>query len=176
MKHLGTHIAIVALSGLLAVGCTVQPLYAPSVSTGSSSQAVLASIHIPPVRDRVGQKLRNHLIFMFNGGADQPANADYELDLKVATSNTKALIIQTKTDDEPTASKVTVTANYRLVHVVDDAVVSNRRVTATASYDVSGQEFANIRARRDAEDRAARDAAERVRALVAADLKRAGAI
>jgi LPS-assembly lipoprotein len=154
----------------------VQPLYAPTVSPGISSPAPLGSIHVAEVDNRVGQQLRNHLIFLLNGGSGQPANPEYELGIKVATDNKSALAIQTTTADEPTAKKVTVTANYKLNRVSDDAVLSNRRARATASYDVSDQEFANIRAERDAEDRAARDVAERLRALIAADLKRAGAI
>ncbi|MAZ17580.1 MAG: hypothetical protein CL535_14790 [Ahrensia sp.] len=176
MRTLGAHFAIVALSSLLTVGCTVQPLYTPTASTGVSSPATLAAIHIPEVKDRVGQQLRNHLIFLLNGGSGQPANADYELELNVSTSSTKLLTINPTNEDEPTAEKVTVTTKYKLVRVSDDTVVSERRVLATASYDVSGQEFANIRAERDAENRAARDAAERLRAVIAADLKRAGAI
>jgi len=176
MRTLGAHFAIAALSSLLAVGCTVQPLYAPTGSPGVSSPAALAPIHIPEVKDRVGQQLRNHLIFLLNGGSGQPGNADYELELKVSTSSTKLLTINPTDEDEPTVEKVTVTTNYKLVRTSDDTVLSERRVKATASYDVSGQEFANIRAERDAENRAARDSAERLRALIAADLKRAGAI
>ena len=176
MRTLGAHFAIAALSSLLTVGCTVQPLYAPTVSPGVTSPATLASIHIAEIKDRVGQQLRNHLIFLMNGGSGQPANADYELELDVSTKNTGLLTINPTDVDEPTAEKVTVMANYKLIRVSDDTVVSARRVRATASYDVSGQEFANIRALRDAENRAARDTAERVRALIAADLKRAGTI
>jgi len=176
MRTLGAHFAIAALSSLLTVGCTVQPLYAPTVSPGVTSPATLASIHIAEIKDRVGQKLRNHLIFLMNGGSGQPANADYELELAVSTTNTGLLTINPTDVDEPTAEKVTVTTNYKLIRVSDDTVLSERRVKATASYDVSGQEFANIRALRDAENRAARDSAERLRALIAADLKRAGVI
>jgi len=176
MRKLGAHIAIAALSCFLAVGCTVQPLYAPTVSPGASAPATLAPIYIAEVDGRVSQQLRNHLIFLLNGGAGQPANADYELELEVRTTSTKVLTIDLTDVDEPTAKKVTVTTNYKLVRISDDTVVSARLVKATASYDVSGQEFANIRAERDAENRAAREAAERLRALIAADLKRAGVI
>ncbi len=176
MRTLGAHFAIAALSSLLAVGCTVQPLYTPTVSQGVSSPVMLAPIHVAEVKDRVGQQLRNHLIFLINGGSGQPANADYELELKVSTASTELLTINPTDVDEPTAEKVTVTTDYKLVRISDDTVISARRVMVTASYDVSGQEFANIRAERDAENRAARDSAERLRALVAADLKRAGAI
>lgn len=176
MRKLGAYFAIAALSSLLAVGCTVQPLYAPTVSPGAASHANLAPIYITEAENRVGQQLRNHLIFLLNGGSGQPANAEYELDLEVLTSSTKVLTIDPTDRDEPTAKKVSVTTDYKLVRISDETVLSARRVNATASYDVSGQEFANIRAERDAENRAARDAAERLRALIAADLTRAGAI
>lgn len=177
MRHLGAHIAIATLAGLLSAGCTVQPLYAPPVAyNGAEAPAALASIDIPPIDDRVGQQLRNHLIFLLNGGSGLPVNPEYELQVTVATSSRNALIVQTRTDDEPTAKKVTVIASYVLDKIADGTTISNRRVSSTASYDVTGQEFANIRAARDAQNRAARDTAERMRALIAADLKRAGAI
>ena len=176
MRHLGTRIAVATLSGLLAAGCTVQPLNAPSAPANVAASPALASIYIAAVDDRVGQQLRNHLIFLLNGGSGQPANPQYELELTVATADRSALIIQSDVDNEPSASKVTVTANYTLARAADGTVVSKRRAYATASYDVSSQEFANIRASRDAENRAARDVAERLRALIAADLKRAGAL
>ena len=75
-------------------------------------------------------------------------------------------------DGEPTSQTVTVTAKYVLRKSADDSVIRSRQVTASASFDVSIQEFANVRALRDAEDRAAREAAEQMRGLLAADLSR----
>lgn len=177
MKRHGAHFAIVGLAALLAAGCTVQPLYSPAPGESAlSAPAALASIGVAEVDSRVGQQVRNRLIFLFGGGAGQPASADYELEIKVLAVTENALAIQTTVTDEPTAEKVTVSVNYRLVRTSDGVTVSNRKTRATASYDVSGQEFANTRAERDAENRAAGEVAERIRALVAADLKRARAI
>ena len=174
MKRIGAKIAALAITGFLATACTVQPLYAPSGPSAAVQNAALASIYVKPADDRVGQQVRNALIFLLNGGSGQPANPAYELELKVSRSNRGALVIQTPTDGEPTASTVTVTTNYTLTDTVDETKISTRRARASASYDVSGQEFANTRAERDAENRAARDVAERIRALLAADLARAG--
>lgn len=174
MKRIGATIAALTISGFMATACTVQPLYAPSGPSGVAKNAALGSIYVKPAEDRVGQQVRNALIFLLNGGSEQPANPAYELELKVSRSNRGALVIQTPTDGEPTASTVTVTANYTLTDTVDETKISARRASASASYDVSGQEFANARAERDAENRAARDVAERIRALLAADLARAG--
>ena len=111
MRHFGAHLAITALAGLLAAGCTIQPLYAPPGGTSLSAPAPLASIAIAEVDTRVGQQVRNHLIFLLAGGAGEPASAVYELKLTVRSSSKSALLVQTKTDNEPTAEKVTVTVD-----------------------------------------------------------------
>src|SRR4051794_17629166 len=78
--------AIVA-AGLMAVaGCTVEPLYsaAPAPTSGTLTGSIggdLSTIAIKPVGDRVGQQVRNHLIFLFGGGKGQPANPRYSLTL-----------------------------------------------------------------------------------------------
>jgi LPS-assembly lipoprotein len=54
-------------------------------------------------------------------------------------------------------------------------VVSNGDRQFSASYDVPRQEFAAVRAQRDAENRAARELAELLRLAIAQDLSRAPA-
>lgn len=178
MKKPAARVALAVLTGMTLVGCTVQPLYAPQPpQAGAVQSPSLASLYIEPVNDRVGQELRNHLIFLVNGGSGQPANPAYELALKVRSASKNAAVVQISTSDgEPTARTITVSASYRLTRASDGTLLSSRRTIASASYDVSLQEFANTRASRDAENRAAREAAEQLRALIAADLKRAGAV
>lgn len=177
MKRNIARLVLAALAASLLAGCTIQPLHAPVPRGEMTQRSALAAINIKPVNERVGQELRNHLIFLFNGGAGQPSDTAYELTLDARTRSTGALLSQSSTSDgEPTARTVTVTASYDLVRIADGSTVSSRDATASASFDVSLQEFANIRAERDAENRAAREVAERLYALIAADLKRAGAI
>lgn len=175
MIKLGARIAAVALTGLVAA-CTVQPVYAPATPEAGASVSALRSIYIEPVNDRVSQRVRNELIFLFNGGSAQSDEPEYELDLTVSKRNKKVLVVLTDLDGEPTASTVKITVNYRLTRVSDDTIIGNHRTSGSASYDLTNQEYANIRAERDAENRAARDVAERLRALIATDLKRAGAL
>ena len=177
MKKPAARVALAILASIALAGCTVQPLYAPQPHTGAVQAPTLASIYIEPVNERVGQELRNHLIFLLNNGAGQPANPAYNLVLNVRTASKNAAVVQVSTSDgEPTARTVIVTASYRLTRVDDGTKISGHRTIASASYDVSLQEFANTRASRDAENRAAREAAEQLRALIAADLKRNGAV
>jgi len=177
MRKPAARVALAVLTGIALAGCTAQPLYAPQSQAGTLQSPALASIYVKPVNDRVGQELRNHLIFLLNGGSGQPANPAYNLALNVRTQSRDAAVVQVTTSDgEPTSRTVTVTASYRLTDASDETPVAARSAVVSASYDVSLQEFANTRAERDAENRAAREAAEQLRALVAADLKRAGAI
>lgn len=168
--------AIVAVAGLLAVtACTVQPLY--SVATPSATPVTgsiagdLSSIAIKPVSNRVGQEVRNNLIFLFNGGKGQPAESRYTLELTVSALSEATTTIQINKLDEPTSAILTAIASYRLKDAAGKHFGSGRRQFAS-SYDVPRQEFAAVRARRDAENRAARELAELVRLAVAQDLAR----
>lgn len=164
--------------GLLAAlaifpACTVRPLYssAPATSGGTATMAEeLASIAIKPVTTREAQQVRNHLMFLFYGGAAAPASPTYTLALSVSAKVDVAASIQMTTEDEePTAKTVTMVGRYWLLAADGTEVASGRRQIAS-SYDIPTQEFAAMRALRDAEDRAARELAELLRLAVAQDL------
>jgi LPS-assembly lipoprotein len=61
-----------------------------------------------------------------------------------------------------------VTVSYTVRRIGTDEIVLRETVHGTASYDRFSQNFANIRAKRDAENRAAKQAADEVRIRVAA--------
>ncbi|WP_308460466.1 LPS assembly lipoprotein LptE [Mesorhizobium sp. NBSH29] len=153
--------------------CTVRPLYGTYVATtsgGADMGTALQSVSIKPESTRYGQEMRNHLIFLFGGGKGQPASPVYTLDLGVVAQKEAAAIIQVGDEDEPTAGTVTMVSNYRLSK--DGAAVGSGRRQISSSYDAPRQEFAKMRAIRDAENRAARELAELVRLAVAQDIER----
>jgi LPS-assembly lipoprotein len=78
--------------------------------------------------------------------------------------------IQVNTENEPTAAIETVRASYTLTDSSGTVVATGKR-QFMASYDVPRQEFAAVRARIDAENRAARELAELLRLALAHDLK-----
>lgn len=160
-----------ALSLAVAAGCTVQPLYGTggTSASGVPMSAELASVAVAPVPDRVSQEVRNHLIFLLSGGAGEPSAARYTAQLGVSVVNAAAASVQVGRDEEPTASLVTVTVRYTLRSANGTAVGSGSR-SAQAPYDVSRQQFAALRAARDAQNRAAREAAELVRLAIAKDI------
>ncbi|MBX3579114.1 MAG: hypothetical protein KF723_18090 [Rhizobiaceae bacterium] len=166
-----------ALVGLALLGaCTVRPLYmnAPASSSGLSSTAELASVAVKPVRTREAQEVRNHLIFLLGGGKGEPAEPLYSLELGVTSVSQAAAVIQVGVENEPTASMLTMRSTYRLTSATGEALASGTR-EITSSYDVPRQEFAALRAKRDAENRAARELAELIRLAVAQELA-AGAV
>lgn len=159
---------------VLASACTVRPLYSDGpasagVATGTATQ--LASINIKPVNTRYGQEVRNHLIFLFNNGAGQPDAAPYSMVLSVDSLTEGALLAQvTSKDDEPTSGTVTLTATYAVTEISTGKVVASGKRNVTSSYDRPRQEFANMRAQRDAENRAARELAEVLRLSIAQEM------
>ncbi len=167
-------LAGLALSLAVASGCTVRPLMAtPDVTqSGFASSPALSSIAIAPVDTRYGQEVRNHLIFLLNGGAGQPSNARYALELAVTRSSSAAARVQVRTDNEPTSSLLTMTAVYTLTESGTGQVVAKGRRQISSAYDVPRQEFAALRAERDAENRAARELAEQLRLALGQDLAR----
>ena len=155
-------------------GCQVRPLYseaAPGASAGEAN-AALGSIGITEVKDRVAQEVRNHLIFALTGGAGEPASPAYMLDLGVTkrTLNVANAPSTTNTENQPTAGGVVLTALYSLKDMSGKQVASGKRVV-TASFDRPVQQFAVLRAERDAENRAARELADMLKLALAADLK-----
>jgi LPS-assembly lipoprotein len=156
-----------AASAILAA-CQARPLYAPGPG-GSASPAVaeLGRIAIEVQKDRPAQALMNELIFALRGGAPLVDPA-YTLKLIVTTRKTELAIRES--DEVPAANLISMTATYTLTETVTGRVVTNGTTYATVSYDFSSQRFANLRAERDAEDRAARTTASDIRLRLAAAL------
>jgi LPS-assembly lipoprotein len=164
-SRLGKTIAGVLLLAAVA-GCQVRPLY----STASGTEGKLASVSIPEINNRVGQQVRNDLIFLFAGGAGEPQNAAYRLDLGV-TAGTGGVLNDPATDTMR-AGRTTVSGTFTLVKVDTGETVTSGKRSAIALVDFPRQEFAKLRAIRDAENRAARELAELIRADVATALSR----
>ncbi|HTO31392.1 MAG TPA: LPS assembly lipoprotein LptE [Pararhizobium sp.] len=152
----------------LLAGCQVKPLY----SDGPQGKAgtALASIEISEAGDRVEQLVRNDLIFLTSGGAGEPANAQYKLALNV-TSDVKGVLYDQESDTAG-AGRLVVMADYNLTRSDTGETVRSGNRSAVALADFPEQEFAKVRATRDAEKRAAKELAEIIRADLAAAVGR----
>ncbi|MBM3607224.1 MAG: hypothetical protein FJX29_02035 [Alphaproteobacteria bacterium] len=155
----GVSLAAAALGGCL------QPMY--SGVAGGQLRENLAAIRIEPIPHRAGHYIANELGFLLNGSGEQVAPR-YRLVVTVR-ERVQSPLIDTITG-RATSGTLMVDADYRLFPSgSEDAVVSGTAFT-TASYDRTSQRFANLRAARDAEIRAAKALAEQIHTRLAASL------
>ncbi|MCM2294390.1 LPS assembly lipoprotein LptE [Allorhizobium sp. BGMRC 0089] len=147
-------------------GCQVQPLYGEKTHT----RQMMASIAFSPAGDRVGQAVRNRLIFLAAGGQGEPAHPAYNVDLNVSSQTTE--VLRDSYGDTNTAQRIVVSANYILRKAPEGTVLKIGHREAVALADIPTQQFAKLRAIRDAQDRAADELAELITADLAAVLNR----
>jgi LPS-assembly lipoprotein len=168
-------VAMVCAGALAIAGCSsVQPLYATDNTQSVAGQAYsgtvgteLAQISIEPQNDRVGQRLRNELLFKLSGGANPsgPDYAAYLLELRTRQLDLAQLISQV--EGRPTASSVRLQVSYTLKRPDSDDIVTRGTVERIATYDTNDQRFAAERAKIDAENRAVTEAADSIRTELA---------
>ena len=154
----------IAILGVVA-GCQVRPLY----STPAGTEGKLAAVAISKADDRVEQQVRNDLIFLFSGGGETQS-ALYQLELNVTVR--KIGVLLDVRDDIARAGRIVVSADYNLVRTDSGETLASGKRSAVALVDYPVQEFAKLRAVRDAENRGARELAELIRADVASALGR----
>lgn len=153
-------------------GCGFQPVYGTQGPT-FAAQDVTAAIRIAPIKDRVGQRIRNELIRQLTpGGA--PADAPYLMKLFVSVSERDVFATRTREVDRVS---VMVTARFEVIDAataykpdpnVEPAIIYSDTAFAEASFTRFPSEFANVRARIDAENRAASEVAVTIRNQVVA--------
>ena len=160
-------IGLSALIGLtLPLAACFQPLYAPNVLGTGDGSTQLASIDVAEIPDRIGHFLHAELQFQLGGGS-LPANPLYQLEVRTRQTLQVALVDR-NTDRADSASQI-VYADY-IMRDKAGKIVTSGTVTAVASYDRSSQQFANLRASRNAEERAAKLLAEQIRIRISAAL------
>jgi LPS-assembly lipoprotein len=175
-KSNGLRTALVCAAVSLALtACQVRPLYLDSApnAAGLTTNVALNSIAVKEVESRLAQEVRNQLIFALSGGAGEPASPAYTLDLGVTSQTVNAALSQNASGNvgQPTAGRMVVSSLYVLRDASGNKVASGKRI-ATASFDFPLQQFASLRAQRDAENRAARELADMLKLALAADLAR----
>ncbi len=81
------------IGAALLGGCSdgFHPLYGSALINGSAVNERLAAIDVAPIPGRVGQRIRNELIFQTTGGGT-PAPPKYRLDIAIRESVTSMLV------------------------------------------------------------------------------------
>jgi len=158
--------AALLLAGLLS-GC-FQPMYADHSlvgGTGPNLREAMRDVEIAKIEGRVGQTVRDEIIFELSGGQGNPAAAPYRLNLQVATNSYNSII--DPQSGLPQTETVSFDVTYKLQDVANDRIVLTDKAIARVSIDRTQQRYARVRAVRDAENRAAKIVAEQIRARVA---------
>lgn len=160
---------ILALSSAYLAACKVEPLYsaAPQAATleTASIPNILRSIEIADPKSRFDQLVRNELQFALSGGTERAGVLPYQLEIDTLKSVRSVGI--SDVDFGPRAFFITISVNYVLKDARKAAPVAQGVQEGTASYDRVDQEFNNARSERDAEIRAAKAAALRLRHALA---------
>lgn len=162
---------------VLALACTApllsacgsggfRPLYGSNGLGGAAVTEKMAQIETAPIPGRVGQRIRNELIFQATGGGNaQPAA--YRLEVAIRESTTSTLI---RRDGDAQSKIYSVDATFQLIRLADRAVVLKGNSHGQAPYERFTSIYANVRAQKDAEDRAAKTIGEELKSRLAAYL------
>ncbi|WP_170144284.1 LPS assembly lipoprotein LptE [Dichotomicrobium thermohalophilum] len=156
-----------ALIAPLLAGCGFQPMYAES-TTGAQLDDVMRTVSVAPIPGRVGQRVRNELIFATTGGGYSDAT-QYRLEVAIRESVQDTFVARS---GEAEGRAYRLTAAFKLIRLEDETVVVSGKSISRAAYDNLDSTFADIRARRDAENRAARTVADDIQTRVAMALSR----
>lgn len=148
--------------GVLLGSCGFSPLYG-TVDRGLSPSDSLAGIAIAPIPDRIGQRLRNHLIDDFAAGssATRPYRLTVDLDRQTAGFGINA-------DGSFSRQEVRLQAYYRLYETGSSRLIDEGLVRARTSFDVVQSDYNSLAAEADADRLLASEVARRLQTRLAA--------
>jgi LPS-assembly lipoprotein len=170
-RGLALILLLAAASGLAACEGGFQPLYGVSWG-GSRVQERMAQVDVAPIPGRVGQRIRNELIFQ-NTGASEPPPPTHRLEVAIKETVISTLV---RPDGSSAGETYLIEASFRIIKISDKKVVLQGNSHARAAFEryttntvPAGSTFtySNVRAREDAENRAARVIADDLKTRVA---------
>lgn len=169
--------SLIILTAVGLSGCSFQPLYGTAVS-GNQLSEELKSVSIATIPGRIGQRVRNELIYQTtNGGSPLPPL--YKLEVALRESDSATLV---ETTGDARGQIYQLHAQFKLVRMRDKKVIFSGAGHARAAYNKSfifnnkqiGSGYGDIRARIDAENRASKVIAEEIKTRIAAHLATTG--
>lgn len=160
--------AAVLLPGLAACGGgSFKPMYA--AQSGSSLSSKMSQVSITTIPGRVGQQLRNELIFRATGGGGKATETAFRLDIVVRQRLSSQLV---NIEGNAETQIYHIDADFQLTDTRANKVVFKGQSFGRAGFQRFQTIYANVRAKRDAENRTARTIAQDISGRVEAFLSR----
>ncbi|MDO8607501.1 MAG: LPS assembly lipoprotein LptE [Phaeospirillum sp.] len=159
-------LVLIAVLMLGPTGCGFGPMYAKGGGDRTGISADLADIRIAPIKDRMGQKLRNALLQRIT---PQGEPGDYRYSLSV-TLTESASDLGYRRDSFATLGNLTMSAGFSLQG--DGVGILLGTAITVVSFDYLGPRYASVATERDAEDRAITQLADDIRSQVAVAITR----
>ncbi len=158
-------LAVVLSAGLLASACQFRPLYGTAPAERSIA-ADLSTVDISRSGGRLVQLIRNRLISTMSppGKVGVPR---YRLELD-PVEKTSSVFVRSNTEVDRLSYKLSV--KYSLYDVGGRRIVHTGGTFSIVSYDRVDSEFANVRAYKDAREKAAVTVADDIRKDIASKL------
>lgn len=156
----------IAAPGLSGCDGGFRPLYGSNGLGGAAVSEKMAQVETAPIPGRVGQRIRNELIFQSTGGGNAAPPA-YRLEVAIRESTTSTLI---RSDGDAQSRIYSIDASFQLVRLADRAVVLKGNSYGQAAYERFTSIYSNVRAQKDAEDRAAKTVGDELKSRLAAYL------
>ena len=146
--------AVAALALLALAACGYEPIYGST--RGAETSAELATVRIDPIKERVGQLLRNQLLDTLTP-LGEPSKPAYRLIVTVEEMKQELAV---RKSELATRANMVLTAAYRLTRNGSNAPILARSSAVSASYNLLNNDFANIASEADARERGVRELSE----------------
>jgi LPS-assembly lipoprotein len=171
--RLTRRLAVIGAAAATIAGC-FHPMYGDAKLTASPNVAAnMATVDVNQIAapngtplSRIAVGVRDKLLFGLTGGS-AAAPPVYRLNIQIGGSS-ESLLVDINSG-RPDTQDYALNATYTLMEVKTGAPVLHAQTFARVSYDIPGQaqRFARDRGLRDAEDRAAQQIADNIKARLA---------
>ena len=155
----------VFLGLFVLTGCGFQPIYGDG--TNSVFETEMRHIEISPIKDRIGQQLRNELEQRITPKG-RARVAKYSLKV---TLNESRQGLAVKKSEIATRANLNLRASYNIVEKSSGAVIATGNSRMVTSYNILTKTFATLMAEKDARSRAVREISVDITSKIAAFFK-----
>ncbi|MEO0810558.1 MAG: LPS assembly lipoprotein LptE, partial [Pseudomonadota bacterium] len=162
-------IAVISTFAILLAGCGFsgfQPMYASSSLISSPLNEKLRSVQITTIPGRVGQRIRNELVFQLNEGGEV-VNPKYRLDITITERVTSTLV---DASGDSSGQIYQIDATFTLTRIDGNEIILKGDSYGRAGFERFSSIFSNVRASRDAQNRAAKAIASDIKSRLEATL------